>query len=109
MIAAEASGCKYILVRDRFIRRKEKCQVPRHRIIELGDPQGRMPMLQKKPITEWTSYDLRKWRARLGTLIVLAHQAHNKEKAKRIIEEYKEGKLGYIQAKKRLEKLAAQT
>ena len=63
-------------------------------------------MLQKKPITEWTSQDLRRWRARLSKLILLTDKAQNKEEAWRIIREYRDGEITYKEAKERLEKLA---
>ena len=65
-------------------------------------------MLQKKPLREWTSRDLREWRERLSNLILLAHETSEKKKARNIIEDYKKGKLTYREAEKRLRELAGE-
>ena len=64
-------------------------------------------MLQRKPLSKWTSQDLEEWRKRLSNLILLAHEAKDRERAKRIIEDYKRGKLAFREAEKRLKELAA--
>ncbi len=66
-------------------------------------------MLQRKPLSKWTGRDLEEWRKRLGRLTLLAYEARDRDKAKKIIEDYKKGRLTYSEAEKRLKRLATQT
>ncbi len=57
-------------------------------------------MLQRKPLSKWTGQDLEEWRERLGKLTLLAYEARDRERAKRIIEDYKKGRIMYSEAEK---------
>ena len=65
-------------------------------------------MLQRKPLNKWTGRDLEEWRERLGRLTLLAYEAGDRERAKKVIEDYKKSKITYSEAEKRLKKLAAE-
>lgn len=62
--------------------------------------------LQKKPLHEWTSRDLREWREKLSELIILVSKAGDTEEARRIFYQYRDGEITYKEAKKRLKELA---
>ncbi|MEB3774507.1 MAG: hypothetical protein GSR86_06245 [Desulfurococcales archaeon] len=64
-------------------------------------------MLQRKPLSKWTGRDLEEWREKLGKLVLLSYEARDGEKARKIVEDYKEGKLTYKEAEVKLKKLAA--
>ena len=66
-------------------------------------------MLQRKPLSKWTGRDLEEWRERLGRLTLLAYEAGDRERAKKVIEDYKKGKITYSEARKRLQELAGKT
>lgn len=66
-------------------------------------------MLQKKPLHEWTSRDLEEWREKLSELIILVYKAGNTRQARQILEDYKEGKLAFHEAKEKLLSLVAKT
>lgn len=66
-------------------------------------------MLQKKPLHEWTSRDLEEWREKLSELIILVYKAGNTRQARQILEDYKEGKLAFHEAKEKLLSLVAET
>ena len=63
-------------------------------------------MLQRKPLSKWTGRDLEEWRERLGRLTLLAYEAKDRRRARKIIEDYKKGEITYAEARKRLRELA---
>jgi len=64
-------------------------------------------MLQRKPLVKWTSRDLEKWRERLSKLLVLVGQAGDTREAWQVFYAYRDGKITYKEAEKKLKELIA--
>ena len=63
-------------------------------------------MLQRKPLSRWTSKDLRLWRNRLGRLLILVGEAGDTPEAWRVYHQYRDGVITLKEAERRLRRLA---
>jgi len=64
-------------------------------------------MLQRKPLTRWTSRDLEEWRERLSRLLKLVGEAGDTREAWQVYYQYRDGKITFREAEEKLKRLAA--